>query len=167
MKHRLFFLFSSILLFSTITTSAYAQESDYDPYDVLIEKWDWTQQHIQNLWDSIRGLEWLNPLRPLLEWLGDLWSGFVGSIEDFFNWLWQQFYGLFIDPLVAGWKAATASLGAMFRAPLDQFVTWMTVSVPSWFTATFGTLSPVFLTVFAIIIVVALYYGVKLLIMLL
>jgi len=167
MKHRLFFLFSSILLLLSAVSSAYAQESTYDPYDVLVEKWDWTQQHIQNLWDAITGLEWLNPLRPLLEWLGELWSGFVGSIQDFFNWLWEQFYALFIAPFIEGFKAAVQWLAVEFRRPLDWFADFVVVKLPSWFFATFGPSAPVVAAVVLGLIAVGLYLGVKLGIMLL
>ena len=108
-----------------------------------------------------------NPFEDFLKWLASLWGGFVGSIEDLIKWLWEQFYNIFIAPIVEGFKAAVSAVASAIREPIDWFVNVITVQLPTWFISVFGPIGPVVAALTLGLFAVGMYFAVKMVITLL
>jgi len=154
-------LFFLIFLVAVSPVSPLVAQDEEGSTDPLEEFKEWTENAISGLWSSITSLQktllQLFTLEGFLEWINQVWGG----ITAFFNWLWNQFYAIFIAPVVSAWKSAWIDIKAIFTEPLNSFRYWMTVQVPTFFTNTFGIAAPLVLTFTAVGIVFALYIGIK------
>jgi len=165
LKHRrLAILFFSLIFLIAIcpVNSLVAQDDEEEPTDPLEEFKEWSENAISGLWNSITSLQKtllrLFTLEGVLEWINQVWGG----ITAFFNWLWNQFYAIFIAPVVSAWKSAWIDIKAIFIEPLNSFRYWMTVQVPTFFTQHFGAAAPLVVTLMTIGIAFGLYIGIKL-----
>jgi len=134
-------LFLSLLLFSSVAC-VYAQDND-------------------------NGDGESDPLKDFVNWLNGLWGGFVGSVEDLINWLWEQFYNMFIAPVVEGFKATVSGAASAIREPIDWMVYELTVQIPYWFVSVFGPAAPIAAAAFLGVFTAGMYLAVKLVITLL